>query len=324
MERILNKPVRIIFSGTPDFSAPYLQGLLDDPDFLVLGVLTQPDKPSGREQKLSPSPIKLLAQKNNLQIWQPEKLRQDGQIVSELKETGADLLVVVAYGQIIPKNILDLFPRGAINVHPSLLPKYRGASPIQSALLAGEKETGISIMLVDEKMDHGPILAQERIQLAGEETNESLHQQLAVGGVSLLISTIKKYLTGEIKPKEQDHEAATFCATITKEHGRIDWSQPAQAIKQKIYAFCPWPATWTTLDNKRLKIFPPAEVIKTKIQENKNTREGKILIENDKMSIVCGGDDCLQIKKIQLEGKKESSVADFIRGRNNLEGKKFE
>lgn len=308
---------KIIFCGTPEFSVPYLEGLLADPDFFVSGIITQSDKPSGRDQAVSPSPIKLLAQKNNLPIWQPEKLRADESIVAELKKTGADMLIVVAYGQIIPKSILDMFPKGAINVHPSLLPKYRGASPIQSALLNGETETGISIMLMDEKMDHGPILCQERVALTGEETNESLHQQLAPLGVALLIGTIKKFLAGEIQPQAQNESEATFCAIITKEDGRLDWSKSAQEIKQKIHAFFPWPATWTTLNNQRLKIFPPVMIKKTG-GSRKNVGELEIM-ESD-LAVNCGQDKLI-LNKIQLEGKKEISASDFIRGHKDIGGK---
>ncbi|MFA6526755.1 MAG: methionyl-tRNA formyltransferase [Candidatus Buchananbacteria bacterium] len=314
----MTKPIKAVFAGTPDFSVPYMEGLLSDPDFLVLGAITQSDKPSGRKQELSPSPVKILAAKNNLKIWQPEKLRKDKSIEEELKALQADMLVVVAYGQIIPQAILDLFPKGAINVHPSLLPKYRGASPIQSALLNGEKETGISIMLMDAKMDHGPILAQENFQLNGEETNSSLHEHLAKTGVQLLIKTIKEYLTGNIKPIVQNDDEATFCTTITKEDGRLDWSQPAQIIKQKIYAFFPWPATWTTLNDKRIKIFPPVAVLKTE-----SDQIGKLEITDSGLAVHCG-ENKLLLKKIQLEGKKEISAQDFARGHKDIEGKRFE
>ena len=166
----MNKLVKIIFAGTPSFAVPYLDSLMSDPDFSVLGVLTQPDRPSGRKQELSPAPIKIAAQKNNLTIWQPEKLKNDSEIIGQLEKLGADLLVVVAYGQIIPQNILKLFPRGCINVHPSLLPKYRGASPIQSALLAGEPETGVSIMLMDDERPQSDI-----------ETLKAIDQQVKSG-----------------------------------------------------------------------------------------------------------------------------------------------
>lgn len=303
----MTKPIKTIFVGTPEFSVPYLQGLLADPDFLVTGVITQPDKPLGRKQILTPSPIKLLAQSNGLTIWQPEKLRKDEYIVEALRNSGAELMVVVAYGQIIPQAILDLFPLGAINVHPSLLPKYRGASPIQNTILNGDKVTGVSIMLMDAQMDHGPILAQEITDLDGEETNESLHFKLATTGVPLLITTIKNYLNNSIVPQPQIDAEATFCQMITKEDAKIDWNQSATAIKQKIYAFYPWPATWTMLDGQRFKIFPTVEVIK------KSGPAGQIEVSGGQLIVYCGT-DALQLHQIQLEGKKQTKAEDFIRG----------
>jgi len=325
MDKPLNPPiksrVKIIFAGTPEFSVPYLEGLLADPDFLIAGVITQSDKPSGRNHELFPSPIKLSAQKNDLQIWQPEKLRKDENIFADLESVKADLLIVVAYGQIIPQNILDLFPKGAINVHPSLLPKYRGASPIQSAILSGERETGISIMLMDAKMDHGPILAQDVMQLTGEETNASLHFKLAKTGVRLLIETTKRFVEGRIEPQAQNDDEATFCATITKDDAKINWNQSAQSIKQKIYAFYPWPATWTTLDGQRVKIFPPIAIINSsKINEEDSI--GKLEIIDGELNVKCGQGELI-LRKIQLEGKKEIPADDFIRGHKEIAGKKF-
>lgn len=310
----MSKPIKIIFAGTPEFAVPYLSGFIDNPDFLVVGVITQPDKPSGRKQTLTASPIKVLAQTHGWPIFQPEKMRGDKDFFTALSEAAADLLVVVAYGQIIPADVLALFPRGAINVHPSLLPKYRGASPIQSALLSGEKETGITIMLMDDKMDHGPILAQEKHSLTGDETNESLHFSLAKSGVPLLLSTIKSYLSDEIKPRAQDDSSATYCQTITKDDGHIDWSVSAQEIKQRIHAFYPWPATWTTLEGKRLKIYPPVEVMSS----DDPSPVGSIKPDNDALIIHCGKNS-LRVKSLQLEGKNISDADSFIKGHKNLE-----
>ncbi len=310
-----NKKIRIIFAGTPDFAVPYFNALIGDADFEIAGVITQPDKPSGRKQELTPSPVKLAAKAEDIKIFQPEKLKDNQEIIAEIKKLNTDLLVVVAYGLIIPKSILDLFPRGAINVHPSLLPKYRGASPIQSAILNGEKTTGISIMLMDEKMDHGSLLARREAPLAGEETNESLHYQLAKLGAPLLIETIKKYLVGEITPREQNHAEATFCKTITKEDAQINWQSSAQEIKQKIYAFYPWPATWTTWNGKRIKIFPPVQVI----SDESDIKVGEIFLSASQLAIKTGS-GALIINKLQLEGKKEVSSQEFARGYSEIVG----
>ena len=305
------QPIKIIFLGTPEFAVPYLRSLLTNNDFKVLAVITQPDKPSGRKQELLPPPIKILAKEFYLPTFQPGKLKENTEIINEIKNLQPDLLVVVAYGQIIPQEILDIASSGNINVHPSLLPKYRGASPIQSALLNDEKKTGLTIMLMDAKMDHGPILAQQEVSLTGEETNESLHRDLAEIGVPLLRETIKKYLAGEIKPREQDHEAATFCKTITKDDAKINWQEPAQKIKNKIYAFYPWPATWTTLAGQRLKIFPPVTIA------SGNGQPGTITVSNNEFKVTCGK-DTLILKKVQLAGKKEMAATDFLRGYQDL------
>ncbi|MFA6593996.1 MAG: methionyl-tRNA formyltransferase [Candidatus Buchananbacteria bacterium] len=310
------KPLKIIFAGTPEFAVPYLRGLLAEANFEIIGVVTQPDRPSGRKQELASPPVKVLAAENNLKIWQPEKLKGNEELLRELKTLEFDYLVVTAYGLIIPAEFLALAKGGNINVHPSLLPLYRGASPIQSAILNGEKETGVTVMLMDEKMDHGPILAQEKVALTGEETNESLHFQLAGFGVPLLIKTIKDFAEGKIKPQEQNHEAATFCAIIDKAQARIDWRNPAEEIKRKVHAFYPWPAAWTTLDGLRLKVLPPA----TAIADDTGSYElGQIKLNGN--LAVCCGEGWLELKQLQLEGKKVMSAEDFIRGYKDLDGK---
>lgn len=315
----MNKPIKTVFAGTPDFAVPFLEGLFNDGDFSVSGVITQPDKPVGRKQELTASPIKLLAEKNGITVWQPEKLRNNPDILEELKLAGADLLVVVAYGQIIPQEILDLFPLGAINVHPSLLPKYRGASPLQSAILNEEEKTGISIMLMDEKMDHGPILAQEELVLDGNETTESLHDLAAIKGVPLLIKTIQAFVDKKILAIPQNDAEATFCRTITKEEARINWSNSAKKISAQIRGFYPWPVAWTTLDGKRLKILPPIEITKN----TNKASNGSITIDDGKIKIQCG-QEAIEVNKLQLEGKSVMSSKEMINGIKDLAKKILE
>lgn len=307
----MNKLIRIIFCGTPEFAVPFLKSVAGDADFEIVSVITQPDKPTGRKQILTPPPVKILAQKNNFRIFQPESLKNNPELVESLKSISPDLIIVVAFGQLIPKEILAIPARGSINVHPSLLPKYRGASPVQSAILNGDKNTGITIMLMDEKMDHGPILAQKELALSGDETNESLHQTMAKIGSKLLLETAKSFLEESIQPQEQNHDLAVFCRPITRNDAKIDWRDPAEKIERKIRAFQPWPGTWTILSDKRLKIFPPAIVIKDK--NNEKLEAGKIMAENKKIIVACG-EDYLEIKKMQIEGKKEISADDFLRG----------
>lgn len=318
----MSEKIKIVFFGTPEFAARYLQGLLSDPDFDLAGIVTQPDRPAGRNQEIVFSPVKRIAVEKNIRVFQPNSLKNNLEILSQLKEIQAELFVVVAYGSIIPQEILDLPKSGTINVHPSALPKYRGASPIQSALLAGEKKIGITIMLIDAKMDHGPILSQKEIELTGEETNDYLHGKVADVSVDLLSQTIKDYLSGKIKSEEQNHSLATFCKTIDKAQAQIDWSNGAQEVKQKVNAFYPWPGTWTTWNGKRIKLFPPVEVLETKNASFAGATEakaGEVFLSDDKLAIGCG-QNFLIIHKLQLEGKKEMSAEEFARGYGNFIG----
>jgi methionyl-tRNA formyltransferase len=311
----MSNPIKVIFAGTPEFAVPYLEGLFNDQDFSIIGVLTQPDKPVGRKQELTPSPIKVLAERHNLNIWQPEKICGNVEVMEQLKKAGADVLVVVAYGQILPQELLDLFSLGAINVHPSLLPKYRGASPVQSAVLNGDEKTGISIMLMDEKMDHGPILIQEEISLNGTETSESLLETLSKRGVPLLIESIKKYSTKEIVGCEQKHELATFCRMINKEEARIDWDKSAQEINNAVRGFYAWPIAWTTLNGQRFKIFPPVEAV----DGLPEAEIGQIRVVEGEILVQCGK-DVLKLNKVQLEGKKEMTAKELLNGLKDLDG----
>lgn len=308
---------KIVFAGTPEFAVPFLAELAEDADFEVIAVITQPDKPTGRKQLLNAPPVKSWAASRGIKIFQPEKLVGNGQIVEELRRVGADLMVVVAYGLIIPKEILDIFPKGNINVHPSLLPKYRGASPVQSAILAGEKNSGLTIMLMDKKMDHGPILAQERVALSDNETNESLHLIMAEKGKSFLIATIKKYLSGQIAPQSQDHQQATFCRTIKKEDAKINWSDDASAISRQIRAYYPWPVAWSLLDGQRVKIFPPVDIGQS------DKKPGEIFQLENRLAIGAGDNQALLPSFIQLEGKNQKSAEYFISDNNDIIGKMF-
>lgn len=302
--------------GTPEFAVPYLRSLTADKYFEVKAVITQPDKPAGRKQIITPPPVKIVAQENNLLILQPEKLKDNEEFLLKLKEIKPDLLVVVAYGQIIPRSILALAKLGNINVHPSLLPKYRGASPIQNAILNNEKSTGLTIMLMDEKMDHGPILAQQEIALNGTENNESLHQKMSdKKSTDFLIETIKKFIAGEIKPQPQDDDKATYCKLIKKEEAKIDWQKPVEIISAQIRAFYPWPVAWTTLNSKRAKIFPPVKIT------GGTDEPGKISAQDDKL-IVAGQDKMLEILELQIEGKNKVKAKDFILG-NHISGQYF-
>src|SRR5262245_48749581 len=244
---------RVVFMGTPDFAVPSLKALLDSPAYGVVGVVTQPDRPAGRGNVIQQSPVKQVAVAANVPIIQPEKLREPGAF-EQLQAWQPELIVVAAFGQILRKNVLELPRYGCINVHASLLPRWRGAAPIQAAIRAGDKETGITIMVMDAGLDTGPILSQRAIPILPTDTGQTMHDKLAALGGPLLIETLGKYLSDEIKPQPQDESLQTYAPMLKKEEGAIDWSQPAEAIERLVRAFDPWPGTYTKWNGQVLKI----------------------------------------------------------------------
>src|ERR1017187_7880013 len=247
-------PLRIIFMGTAELSCASLEKIASNKNFSVVAVVTQPDKPKGRELKLTPSPVKILAEKLSLPVLQPLKAR-DEQFIGELRELKPDLMVVVAYGQILPQTILDLPRVGCLNVHTSLLPKYRGAAPIQWAIANGDAETGVTIMKMDAGLDTGPILSTRRSLILLTDDSQILHDRLAQLGAELLIETISAYVAGKISPQPQPTEGSTYAAKIKKEDGKIDWHLPAEKIWNRLRAFTPWPGAFTFLNGRMLKIW---------------------------------------------------------------------
>lgn len=238
--------------GTPNYAARYLEGLIAA-DLTPVAVITQPDRPAGRTQTVEPTPVKMAALKYGIPIYQPEDIREP-HWAEKIRGLAPELIVVVAFGQIIPQSILDVPPKGCINVHPSLLPRHRGATPWQETILQGDTKTGVTIMLMDEKMDHGPILSQEEISVAQDETTESLENKTAAVGIPLLINTLAQWFAGTVVPSEQNHEKATYTRLLKKESGKIDWSKSAIEIERMIRALEPWPGTWTERQGKRVKI----------------------------------------------------------------------
>jgi methionyl-tRNA formyltransferase len=243
--------LRIIFMGTAELSCASLEALARDEKFHVVAVVTQPDKPKGRELKLTPSPVKILAEQLKLPVLQPFKAR-DEKFIGELRELKSGLIVVVAYGQILPQGILDLPQFGCLNVHTSLLPKYRGAAPIQRAIADGETKTGVTIMKMDAGLDTGEIISQTRTPISPEDNSQTLHDRLAQLGAKLLVETIPDYVAVKILPKPQPAEGASYAAKIKKEDGRIDWNLPAQKILNRLRAFTPWPGAFTFCNGKLL------------------------------------------------------------------------
>ena len=315
--------IKIIFFGTPEFAKIVLGKIIKTPSFKdkkaghwkfeILAAVTAPDKPVGRKRIPTPPPVKVLAQENNIPVLQPTDLT-DQKFARQLKSFSPDLIVVAAYGKIIPKNILDIPKFGSLNIHPSLLPKYRGASPIQSAILNGDKETGVTIMLMDEKMDHGDIISKFQFPISNDDTYEFLSKKMAELGAGLLIKTIPDYVAGKIKPIGQEHDKATYCKIIKKNDGKIDWSKSAQEIYNQWRAFYPWPGVFfqSTINNQQITI----KLIEINLSDVKNEGKnpGEFFVKNKHLYIACGQETVLEIKKLQPAGKKVMTAKEFVNG----------
>jgi methionyl-tRNA formyltransferase len=300
-------PWRIIFFGTPSFALPSLQGLLKGPD-KVVGVVTQPDREKGRGRKIVISPIKELALQHGLILLQPEKAKEEA-FQEALRGLQPDLFAVVAYGQILPKSVLNIPKHRAVNVHASLLPRYRGAAPIAWAILRGEKVTGVTTMVMDEGMDSGDILLQTEVPIDDQVTCEILHDRLASLGTQLLSKTLEKMKAGEIRPIPQDHSKATYAPPLKKEDGHIDWRKEAAEIDRQVRAFNPWPGAFTTWGDRLLKIY--------RGKRRERTPAGKpgevIWVGSDFIEVETGKDSYL-IEEVQLEGRKKMTIREFLSG----------
>jgi methionyl-tRNA formyltransferase len=332
--------LRIIFLGTAELSCASLQALAGDAKFQIAAVVTQPDRPKGRDLKPQPSPVKSLALRLGLPVLQPERAR-DEKFIAGLRALQPDLIVAVAYGQILPPAILNLPRHGCLNVHASLLPKYRGAAPIQCAIANGDTETGVTIMKMDVGLDTGDIIATRRIPIQPEDNSATLHDRLAQLGAKLLVQTIPDYVAGQIQPRPQPVAGASHAAKIKKEDGRIDWNRPAKIIWNRLRAFTPWPGAFTflpkamegtassvpsfaksqgsdkALPSKMIKIWT-AEVVE------KSGGVGEIL-SADKTGIVVGcGEHALRILELQREGGRRMGAAEFLAGHALKVGEKFE
>ena len=299
---------RVIFLGTPEFSATVLRGLLKA-DYDVVAVVTQPDKPVGRKQKLQKSPVKLVAEAENIKVYQPAKLPKSPEM-EELKALKADLLITAAYGQFLPTSFLESAKVAAINVHGSLLPKYRGGAPIQWSLLNGDKETGITIMYMVKGMDAGDIISQKKLPIAETDDNGSLFDKMAVVGRNLLLETIPKILSGDIHPIKQDPDKVVFSPNISKEQEHIDFSKSAKEVFNQIRALSPDPGAWVMLNNQRTKLY------QTQVEEiNSDQPVGSIYdLGKKRLVIVAGDGQGVSIKKIQPAGKKIMDIANYMNG----------
>lgn len=299
--------MRIVFMGTPEFAVPSLEALLASEDEVV-GVITQPDRPKGRGHELAPPPIKLVAQRSGIPFLQPLKIRTP-EFLESLAAWKPDLIAVTAFGRILHAPILNLPPMGCINVHGSLLPKYRGAAPVQWAVINGETETGITTMLMDEGMDTGSMLLQERIPILPDDTAGTVAPRLAELGGRLLVETIRQLKVGAIAPRAQDHSQATMAPLLKKEDGVIDWTGSAQSIVNRIRGLSPWPGAYTFHGQERWNIWKAAA-----IHEPVQGRPGTILAGSKQSLKVATGNGVLELLEIQTANSKRMSVGQFLAG----------
>ena len=304
-------PLRVIFFGTAELACPSLSMLFRSPAFDVATVVTQPDRPKGRHLAPQPSLVKMLATQVNLPVLQPDRARNPS-FIDQLAQLRPDLVVVVAYGQILPRQILDLPAFGCLNVHASLLPKYRGAAPIQWAILNDEKDTGVTIMKMDEGLDTGSILCQQTTPIATDDDAPTLAERLARIGAELLLKTIPDYVSGRIVPRKQPDQGASYARKIAKEDGHLDWAQPARSLWNRVRAFVPWPGAYTSLPGE-----PRPQLLKiwqADVAGPSDAPAGEILAASRDGIVVSCGQESLRILVLQLEGGRRLNAREFLAG----------
>ncbi|XQY93460.1 methionyl-tRNA formyltransferase [Metabacillus sp. HB246100] len=306
---------RIVFMGTPDFSVPILRSLIKE-GYDIVGVVTQPDRPKGRKKTLTPPPVKVEAEKNQLKVLQPEKIRHELEDVLALEP---DLIVTAAFGQILPKELLDAPKFGCINVHASLLPELRGGAPIHYSILEGKDKTGITIMYMAEKLDAGDILTQVEVEIEERDTVGSLHDKLSKAGVKLLLETIPPLLEGKLSPQKQDDSKATFASNIKRDQEKVDWKKSGETIYNQIRGLNPWPVAFTTFDKQVIKLW-----WSEKMESRNDSPPGTIIgIDKDGFVVATGNSTAIKITELQPSGKKKMTGEDYLRGTNISVGDKL-
>ncbi|HEX7012321.1 MAG TPA: methionyl-tRNA formyltransferase [Steroidobacteraceae bacterium] len=303
----MSAPLSIIFAGTPEFSVPALEALLESPH-RVLAVYTQPDRPAGRGRQVTMSAVKECALKRGLPVEQPSTLR-DAAAVERLRSWSADLMVVVAYGLLLPRDVLESPRLGCVNIHASLLPRWRGAAPIQRAILAGDAETGVTIMQMDEGLDTGPVLLERATPIEARETASSLHDRLARLGASALLEALEGISAGTANPRPQPDEGATYASKIRKEEARIDWSHSAVYIDRQVRAFNPWPVAETQWKGQQLRVW---EASPLDASESGKGAPGVVLRASSQGIDVATGEGVLRLTRVQLAGRKAMSASEFL------------
>jgi methionyl-tRNA formyltransferase len=298
--------LRTVFMGTPAFALATLQGLLAA-GVEIVGVYTQPDRPKGRGNQLTPPPVKVLAEQHGLAVFQPAKLRAP-EVVEQLRALAPELIVVVAYGQILPQSVLDIPRHGCINVHASLLPRYRGAAPINQAIIDGESETGVTTMLMEAGLDTGPMLVKLATPIGSEETAGQLHDRLALLGRAALEETLRRLAAGTLLAEKQDDALSCYAPMLKKEDGLVDWSRSAEQIHDQVRGLDPWPGAYTDLDGEVLKLARTRAVAGS-------GAPGTVLAADASGVLIACGNGALSVRELQLPGKKRLAAADFLRGR---------
>ena len=307
--------MRIVFAGTPDFSVPCLKALINS-SHDVIAVYTQPDRPAGRGRKLTASPVKQVALEHGIDVYQPKSLRNE-QALAELKTLKPDLMIVIAYGLLLPQSVLDIPLYGCINVHASVLPRWRGAAPIHRALLAGDDSTGVTIMQMDAGLDTGDMLTIKHCPIFLTETTQSLHDKLSELGATALLETLDSLEKDSLKPVKQDDSLSTYANKIDKSEGIIDWRQSASSLERQIRALTPWPSAYTHLEGKQIKVHQ-ASVISGMTDSNASTKPGTILLHSQQGIVVACGEDALCIERLQLPGAKALSAKEVLNAKAKL------
>ena len=315
--------MRLVFCGTPQFAVPSLQHLLTQPEFEILSVYTQPDRPRGRGQEISFSPVKEVAAKAGIPIIQPEKVRAP-EVEEHLRNLTPDAIVIIAYGQIIPKRLLPIPRLGWINLHASLLPKYRGAAPIHWAIANGETVTGNTTMRIDAGMDTGEMLLQEQMPIGPDETSPELATRLAKAGAPLMAETLRRLAKGDLQGQPQNHAEATLARMLKREDGRIEWSRTATEIYNRMRGFAPWPGAYTVFRGQTCHVQGrPSTEGKPVSKEKTDAPPGSLLVGKDALRVVCGGGSLLEVSSVKQEGRKQISVGEFLRGARIQAGEVF-
>jgi methionyl-tRNA formyltransferase len=314
--------MRIVFCGTPEFAVPTLRGLLANPEFAVEAVVTQPDRPRGRGQRVSASPVKEAAAEAGTRIYQPESVKsyEARDLFAQIKP---DAAVIIAYGQIIPRRLLEIPRLGWMNLHASLLPKYRGAAPIAWAIINGESKTGLTTMRLDPGLDTGPILMEKEIAIGGDETAPELAGRMAELGAPLVAESLVRLERGEIAPIPQDSTQASYAPILAKEHGRIDWARPAAEIYNRIRGLAPWPGAFSTFRGRLCHVWGVPSGLGTMDGAVAKPDAGTVIVGEGTIEVICGNGTRLRLEAVQMEGRKRISAREFVNGARPASGERF-